>query len=297
MPTAHVNGCDLSYTLAGEGAAAVYIHGGFASLSTLLSAPSADGPKQTPWEHAFADAFQFLSYDRRGCGGSSSPDDGYDLHTQASDLLALLDHLGIARAHLIGSSAGGPIALQVAATAPERVRGLVLVGTALDLFPRGESGSDLVREHLAILERDGPDAAFDQRPPTVEVTWGEVWDEPEAVARGTLEAYRARRQHWREQAQAFRRGQRVHFYVTELRNMGAYIDVDLRSLTRAIRAPTLVIQGDNDQMVPLAWAKELASATPNAHLEVIAGGSHTLMARSAEARERVIRFLHAVDAS
>lgn len=117
------------------------------------------------------------------------PDTGYDLWTQVDDLTGLLNHLQIARAHIIGSSAGGPIALLFAATQPQRTCSLILAGTALDLFPVAEPGSDIVRQHLVILERDGVEAAFDQRPSEVEVTFGELWDQAEAMARGSLDEY------------------------------------------------------------------------------------------------------------
>ena len=110
----------------------VYVHGGFASLATVLRPLN---PFDWGWEHDFAAQFHFVTYDRRGCYRSSSPDTGYDLLTHVHDLTGLLDHLCIAAAHIIGSSAGGPIAIMFAATQPERVRSLVLTGTALDLFP------------------------------------------------------------------------------------------------------------------------------------------------------------------
>ncbi len=136
----------------------------------------------------------------------------------------------------------------------------MLVGTALDLFPRGEPGSDTVRQHLALLDREGAEAAFDQRPPEVEVTYNQLWDQPEAEARGTLDEYLERQRAWRELARQTARAKRVHYYMTELRSMEAYIDADVRQYAERIAVPTLVIQGGNDQMVPVAWAEELARA-------------------------------------
>ena len=59
--------------------------------------------------------------------------------------------------------------------------------------------------------------------------------------------------------------------------------------------PTLVIQGDKDQLVLLAWAEELAQAIPSAQLTIIEGGSHSLMIRNGEARRRVMDFMRMVD--
>jgi pimeloyl-ACP methyl ester carboxylesterase len=292
MPLLALPDVSLAFREGGDRRPAVYVHGGFASLATLLYDEQEAG---WTWEHDFAAQFRFITYDRRGCASSSLAVTGYDLGTQAADLAALLDHLGVTAAHIIGSSAGGPIALTFAAHWPARVRSLLLVGTALDLFPRGEPGSDAVRMHLAILEREGPEVAFEQRPPEVEVTFAELWDHTEATARGELEAYRARRAAWRDRARAIPRQQRVAYYAAELRNMQAYIDADLLPVARQVQAPTLVLHGTNDQLVPIADAEALANTVPNATLHVVQGGPHSLMIRDAKVRRVAMDWMHRID--
>ena len=292
MPFVSTNGCQLYYETAGNGTPVVYVHGGFASLDTVFQDLQ---PFDWNWEHDFASQFRFIAYDRRGCYRSSSPATGYDLPTQVSDLAALLDHLEVPSAHIIGSSAGGPISVLFATAHPQRTRSLVLVGTACDLFPLGEPGSDTVRHHLDILERAGAEAAFDQRPSAVEVTWGELWDEPEAQARGVLDDYRVRQQAWRAKAQQLPRAERVHYYATELRNMQAYMQVDVCAYAASVASPTYVIHGSNDQMVPVHDAEALARAVPAAQFDLIIDGPHSLMIRHIEARQRVMAFMHAVD--
>jgi pimeloyl-ACP methyl ester carboxylesterase len=122
MPYMSVAGCDLFYEMGGEGTPVVYIHGGFASLDTVLRDLK---PNDWSWERDFAAQFAFITYDRRGCYCSSSPDSGYDLITQVRDLAGSLEHLQIASAHLIGSSAGGPIAPLFTATQAHRTRSLI----------------------------------------------------------------------------------------------------------------------------------------------------------------------------
>ena len=293
MPYLSSNDCELFYQTGGTGTPVVFIHGGFAGLDTVLRDLK---PDSWGWERDFAAHFHFVTYDRRGCYRSSSPVGGYALLNQIDDLAHVLDHLHITSAHLVGSSAGGPIAILFAATQPQRTRSLALVGTALDLFPSGEPGSETVRHYIDILENEGAEAAFDQRPPEVEVTLNEIWDHPEALASGKLDAYLARQQQWRSQAQHVPKAQRVHYYATELRNMQAYMQVDLRAFAQTVQVPAYVIHGQNDQMVPLVDAQKLAHVLPNARFEIINGGPHSLMHRDAHARQRVMEFMRAVDA-
>jgi pimeloyl-ACP methyl ester carboxylesterase len=247
------------------------------------------------WEQDFADHFHLVTYDRRGCYRSSSPAIGYDLLNQVKDLEGLLDYLEIGRTHLVGSSAGGPLAILFAATRPERTRSLILVGTALDLFPVSEPGSDRVRQHLEIMERDGAEAAFDQRPPEVEVTWGELWNQPEAIARGELDEYLERQRQWRDQAQRLPKARRVHYFATELLSMQAYLTVAVHPYAESVTEPTCVIRGTRDQMVPLSDAVELAHTIPGAQMELVLDGPHSLMIRHAGARRHVIEFMQSVD--
>ena len=80
--------------------------------------------------HAISDRFAVLRYDLRGHGDSEGVDQPCERSDLARDLVALLDHLEISRAVLVGHSAGGVVAMQTAVDFPTRVSGLVLVGTA-----------------------------------------------------------------------------------------------------------------------------------------------------------------------
>ena len=77
-----------------------------------------------------------VAFDQRGHGEASRPSDGYRLMDFANDVAAVLDHLGIERATLLGSSSGGYVAQQVARLHPLRVSGLVLVGAPHSLRTR-----------------------------------------------------------------------------------------------------------------------------------------------------------------
>jgi pimeloyl-ACP methyl ester carboxylesterase len=164
MPLVEIKGCSFHYQRAGQGSAVVFVHGGFANLALQLKLPAA-GEWEWSWEWDFANDFDFVWYDRRGCYHSSRPvTNDYSLEAQVADLEGLLDHLNIASAHLIGSSAGGPIAVVFAATKPDRVKSLILTGTACDVFPPDDKPTKIIQEQIAILEAAGPETAFAHRP-------------------------------------------------------------------------------------------------------------------------------------
>lgn len=115
MERARINGVELAYVLRGNGAPLVMIHGAqgdqsmFADLASVCAAN-----------------FRVLTFDQRGSGLSEKPDIDYSIAMLADDTAALMDHLGIARAHIIGVSMGGMIAQEFALRHPQKVRSLVL---------------------------------------------------------------------------------------------------------------------------------------------------------------------------
>jgi 3-oxoadipate enol-lactonase len=122
MPTqtgfADVNGTRLYYELAGTGHPLVLIHG--FTLDTRM------------WDEqfeVFARSYQVLRYDLRGFGKSAVPTD--TLYTHPDDLHALLTHLGIEHAYILGLSLGGGVAVDFAVTYPHETDALIPVDAAL----------------------------------------------------------------------------------------------------------------------------------------------------------------------
>lgn len=116
-------GVDLYYDVAGQGIPIVLVHG------LALDARMWDdqvGP--------LASIATVIRYDVRGFG-RSTPRDGHVRYTHASDLFALLDHLSVDTAVLVGLSMGGGIVTEAALQAPERVKALVLLDAVLDGVP------------------------------------------------------------------------------------------------------------------------------------------------------------------
>ena len=124
---------ELIYESRGQGEPVLLIHGALIedTFLPLLGQP------------ALSD-YRLILYHRRGYGRSAPFPGPVDMSDQAADACAVLDHLGIARAHVVGLSGGGVVALQLALDAPERVQSLVLLEPALmSSFMSGLSWRDL----------------------------------------------------------------------------------------------------------------------------------------------------------
>ena len=118
MPTIHVNGITIYYEFHGEGEPLLLIPG--------LTADVSDYQRLIA---GLAARYHVIALDNRGAGRSDKPDAPYSIEQMADDAAALLDALGIGRAHIVGTSMGGRIALDLALRHPEHVRSLILVST------------------------------------------------------------------------------------------------------------------------------------------------------------------------
>ncbi len=287
MPTARINGFEMYYDEIVSGAPVVYVHGGWAGMVTRVD------PGDWTWEREFAARFRFIWYDRRGCYRSEAVGHGFDPVTQTGDLESLLDHLQIRSAHIIGSSAGGPIATVFAATRPDRVRSLILTGTALDLFPPDQITAT-VRERISALATLGPEAAYETRPADVMASMEELWRKDDAERRGHPEEFVEFRRRLGARAEAMPRRECIQLFAAELRNLAAYLDLDLRLWAQQVTAPTLVLHGGIDYVVPVTRGDELARAIPAAQWTVVPGAGHGLWT-DARMVDVAIRFIHEHD--
>ena len=290
MPTATINGFEMYFQVAGSGEPVVYIHGGFPSLASVLLHLPRDRTEWS-WEYDFANYFQFVSYDRRGCFRSSCPEEGFELADNVRDLEVLLDGLGLSSVHLIGSSAGGPIAIMFAATKAHRTKSLTLAGTASNLFPRDDDVTKAVVEQIDHLIKLGPEAAFDRRPTGVEVSLDVLWDPPEQAERGTLDEYWEHQRVLNSRAAQLPRTLRVRHYAAELGTIKGYIDLDVAAYAREVNVSTLVLHGSSDRVVPVEWGRELAWTLPQARFEVFDGASHSLVIRNRKVRQGITAFI------
>lgn len=123
MEKARINGAELEYEVSGTGEPVVFIHGAFIAdaFRPLLAEPSLAG------------RYRLILYHRRGYVGSSRASGTISVVQQATDCRALLRHLGVERAHVVGHSYGGVVALQLALDTPSVVYSLALLEPALML--------------------------------------------------------------------------------------------------------------------------------------------------------------------
>jgi pimeloyl-ACP methyl ester carboxylesterase len=133
MPTQRLStGLDVYYETHGKGAPLVLIPGtGFAG--------NVWNPSQVP---VLSKSLQVIVFDQRGCGRSSAPDGVYTIDQMACDVAALLDHLGLESAHILGHSMGGRIGLALTLAYPGRVRSLVLAASGSG--PAARSGEECI---------------------------------------------------------------------------------------------------------------------------------------------------------
>lgn len=126
MKRAPVHDGTLEYQIRGDGEPVLFIHGSHIAASFL---PVMDEP-------ALAD-YRLVRYHRRGFAGSAPLDGPFSIVDQAADAAALLRHVGVDHAHIVGHSYGGVIALQLALDAPDVVHSLALLEPALMAVPSG----------------------------------------------------------------------------------------------------------------------------------------------------------------
>ena len=151
-----VAGGDLEYDMRGTGEPVLFIHDAILAdaFAPLLTQP------------ALADGYRLIAYHRRGFAGSCRHLGPCTIAQQTADARAALDHLGVERAHVVGHSYGGMIALQLALDAPDRVATLALLESAGIAAPSGERfGAEVIQpstERYTAGDRSGTVELFFQ---------------------------------------------------------------------------------------------------------------------------------------
>jgi 3-oxoadipate enol-lactonase len=258
MATASVNGVTLSYTdSGGDGPAVVFSHG------YLMDSSMFD-----PQVAALAPQYRVITWDERGFGGTRATGP-FSYWDSASDVLALLDHLGIEQAVLGGMSQGGFISLRAALLAPDRVRALVLIDSQAglenpDSVPAYEQmeqvwmeqGPGPVQDVVAAIILGPPDGPVDYAPWFAK--WA-AWDRDEL---------------------------RLAFRCLLDRD-------DITGRLGEISCPTLIVHGTADAAIPMERAEVVRDGLAGpATLVQVEGGSHAAnLSNPGEVNAAIAEFL------
>lgn len=207
--------------------------------------------------------YRAIAFDRRGFGRSSQPWSGYDYDTFADDIAQLIEHLDLSDVTLVGfSMGGGDVARYIARHGSERVAGLVLLGAVTPLFIKTADNPDGVDKSVFDGIRDGIRAdraqfIADFAAPFYGINHGQK------VSQGV-------------QAQTLNIALLASLKGT-LDCVTAFSETDFRPDMAKIDVPTLVIHGDDDQIVPIDISgRQSAKLIKGARLIVYPGAPHGL---------------------
>lgn len=240
------NGARLYYETVGQGRAVLFIHAGVGDLRM--------------WDaqaEALADRYQVIRYDTRGYGRTEDSDVPF---SNRQDARAVLDHLGVEKAVVVGCSRGGQIAIDLAVESPERVAGLVPVCAGL-------SGFDY-ESHTPANEM----AVFEQME-ALEASGGSIEEMIELDIKVWADGFYRNGQAPAHVRDYVRRAMQVA-YAKPQHHQVITLNPPAAGRLGDIRVPTLVIVGELDTTDTRAVADALVAGIPNASKAVIEGTAH-----------------------
>lgn len=265
MPSTEVGGREIHYVQRGDG-------------EPLLLIMGMSG-NHLHWGEPFLELlerdFAVTAFDNRGVGRSARMDEPFTIVDLADDAAGLLDALGLDAVHVVGISMGGMIAQELALRHPAKLRTLTLGCT----YSGGERSALTGAE---VAQRLGESMASGDRERALRTSF-EV-----NVSRG----YAAREgayDRWRETMS--QRPAAVAVIMAQLQAIGSH---DTSRRLGDIEAPTLVIHGDEDEMLPVANGHMVARLIPGSRLEILEGVGHLFFWEQPERSAELIRD-HALD--
>ena len=250
MPGANVNGTNIYYEVHGQGEPLVMIMG--------------FGGGCRGWYfqmRVFKKHYRVIIFDNRGIGKSDKAMESYTIRTMASDTLGLMDNLGIEKAHVLGMSLGSLVAQEIAIEHPERVMKLILACASI-----GETEEDDMNERMvkAFKVKEGPDGV-DLR----SVNFEEAMDTVVALSFNK----RLYRMLLTPMSKVYVKMVGVEGHFRQIEAVMGYNTLDR---LHRIKAPTMVLTGTEDKIIPPKYSEQIASLIPHARLVKVEGGSHAL---------------------
>jgi 3-oxoadipate enol-lactonase len=230
-----VDGCRIAWRWDGEPGRPVVI------LSHSLGVSMAMWDDQVK---ALGGEYRILRYDTRGHGGSDAPSGDYSLDRLGRDVLAVMDHLGIASAHFCGLSLGGMTGQWLAVHAAERIERLVIANSSAHMGP-----AEGWQQRIATVRAEGMAAI------TGAVL--ERWFTPAFLGGGAPGVERTRRMLLATSPDGY------------AGCCAAIRDMDLRPIIRLIASPTLVIAGSLDPATPAEHSELIRARIAGASLATL----------------------------
>jgi len=244
-----VNGIQIAYTDEGGGAPLLFVHG----------FPLSRGSWSKQVE-VFKTSYRVIAPDLRGLGESEATEGPVPMSRFAEDLYALLQNLGTGPVILAGHSMGGYVALAFAKAYPQALRTLVLVGTKAGAdTPEGAAARRATAEKVRAEGSSVVVAAM----------------APKMLSAGNTDAAMA------ASVRGFMAPSKPEGVIGALLGMAERPDAG--AWLGKIRAPTLVIAGADDSIIPPSESEALAKAIPGAQLKVIPNAGHLVAFERADA--------------
>ena len=260
MPHADINGQSIYFEdTGGDGPPVILAHGFLMDQEMFVHQVA-----------ALRDQYRVITWDERGFGQTTYDGEPFSYWDSANDCLALLDHLGIDRAVVGGMSQGGFLSLRVALTAPERVRGLILLDTQAGVedpavVPVYEGMRDTWLAAGPVDELVGAVADIIISDPVENQVWIAKWK------------------------------QQPNDYIQQpFATLMSRDDVTGR--LGEITCPALVVHGTEDNSITMDQAEQLAAGLPGSGEVVKVGGAHAAnLTNPGPVNEAVLSFLSGLD--
>lgn len=221
---------------------------------------------------ALAPLFDVVAYDMLGHGGSSLPPPDARLQDYTSQLLQLLDALGIASAHVVGHSMGALVAIDFALAHPERTRSVAALNA---VYRRTSEQRHAVMQRAQTLEGTGSDGMAQD---TSLARWfgdpiPEAWKEQAALAQRLLRSV---------DATGYARAYRLFASADEVHH----------GRLSTLAMPALFLTGEHDLNSTPAMSRAMAEAAPHGKCEIIVGARHMMaLATPEDVNRRLVAFL------
>jgi class 3 adenylate cyclase len=241
----------IAYQVVGEGPHDLLMVPGWISHLAL----DWEEPTWVRWCERITSFARLVRFDKRGTGLSDRPPGVPTLEVRMEDARAVMNAAGLARAHLMGWSEGGPLAVLLAGAHPEVVQSLVLYGTQA-CFARKEDYPW------------GLDEASD--PETISAEIEETWGDPERAPGIEVKADERFMQRWARYQQAGASPSAAAALIV------ANHQIDVRPLLGSIGVPTLVLSRTGDPIGPPEAARYMAERIPAARFVELGGGQHLI---------------------